>query len=48
MPSRERILSIPEPWMDARFQSEGRLIDWSRCVSGHIWYNLTDVTADLH
>lgn len=39
---------IPELPVDARFESDGSLIDWSRGWPGHIWYNHPDVSADLH
>ena len=48
MLSPRMILRIPKSLVDARFESDGRLIDWSRGGPGHIWYNLPDVSADLH
>lgn len=48
MPSRRLILRIPESSLDTRLESDGCVIDWSRGGPGHIWYNLPDVSADLH
>lgn len=48
MYGRRMILRIPKSSVDARFESDGRLIDWSRGGPGHIWYNHPDVSVDLH